>query len=138
MKRLELIGCLTEHIINVVRSHPIRVAIDGVDASGKTILADALAGPIQNAGKSVIRASIDGFHNPKKIRYRCGPDSPGGYYYDSFDYDVLCSALLKPLGQNGNFKYQKAKFDFHCQEWNLKQPLIEVFHSLLKVLLREF
>lgn len=113
MQRSELIKCLAEHVINVERPHPIRVAIDGVDASGKTMLADALVVPIQNVGKSVIRASIDSFHNPKKIRYMRGADSPEGYYYDSFNYDALCSALLEPLGQKGNLKYQKAKFDFH-------------------------
>jgi uridine kinase len=112
MKFSELIKCLAKHLIDVERTHPVRVAIDGVDASGKTMLADALAVPIQNVGKSVIRASIDGFHNPKKTRYMRGVDSPEGYYYDSFNYDALCSALLEPLGQNGNLKYQKAKFDF--------------------------
>ena len=56
MKSSELVKCLAEHVISIERTHPIRVAIDGVDASGKTMLADALVVPIQNAGKSVIRA----------------------------------------------------------------------------------
>jgi len=41
------------------------VATDGVDGSGKTTFADALALPISRRGRAVIRASVDGFHNPR-------------------------------------------------------------------------
>jgi uridine kinase len=89
-----------------MRSHPIRVAIDGVDASGKTTLADRLVPPIEKRNRTVIRATIDGFHNPQKVRYQRGLDSPTGYYYDSFNYEVLKRDLLIPLGPDG---------DRHCR-----------------------
>jgi len=69
--------------------HPTRVAIDGVDGSGKTTLADELVEPLRRAGRDVIRASVDGFHNPRVVRYTRGPDSPEGYFLDSFDYATL-------------------------------------------------
>jgi uridine kinase len=62
--------------------------------------------------RNVIRASIDGFHNPDDIRYTRGKDSPEGYYCESFNYDALTTLLLQPLGPNGNLKYKTSVFDF--------------------------
>jgi uridine kinase len=93
--------------------HPVRVAIDGVDASGKTTLADALAQKIEPF-RPVLRAGIDQFHNPRAVRYRLGPDSPDGYYQDSFDLSALRRLLLDPLGQGGSRVIQPAVFDFRA------------------------
>jgi uridine kinase len=60
----------------------------------------------------VIRASIDGFHRPRSERYRLGPDSPEGYYRDSFDDEALRRELLDPLGPGGHRLYRTAVFDF--------------------------
>ena len=92
--------------------HPTRVAIDGVDGSGKTKLADELAEPVRRAGRAVIRASVDGFHNPRAVRYARGPDSPEGYFLDSFDYAALRRALLDPLGPEGDASFRTAAFDY--------------------------
>src|SRR5262245_13604907 len=91
---------------------PVRVAIDGVDAAGKTTLADELAELLVEHGRPVIRASIDGFHRPRADRYRQGANSPEGYYADSFDYDALRSALLQPLGPQGSRRFRRAVFDY--------------------------
>jgi uridine kinase len=91
--------------------HPLRVAIDGVDAAGKTTLADELARAIAAAGRPVIRATIDRFHNPRRIRYHRGRSSPEGYYRDSFDISALVSLLLDPLGPGGSRRYAVASFD---------------------------
>lgn len=92
--------------------HPTRVAIDGVDGSGKTTLADELVEPIRRAGRDVIRASVDGFHNPRAVRYTRGPDSPEGYFLDSFDYTTLKRELLDPLGPDGDASFRTAAFDY--------------------------
>ncbi len=94
----ELFAPLVDHILSREGAHPLRVAIDGIDAAGKTTLADTLVQPLEARGKPVIRASIDGFHRPRAERYRQGTDSPVGYYDDSFDYTALRDALLRPLG----------------------------------------
>ena len=113
MTRETVLSQLADMIVSLQRSHPLRVAIDGIDASGKTTLADQLMPVIEQRGRPVIRASIDGFHRPRNERYQRGPHSPEGYYKDSFDYPSLQSALLHPLGPNGNRRYRHEIFDVH-------------------------
>ena len=76
---------------------PLKVAIDGRCASGKTSLADSLAPRLREFGFEVLRPSIDGFHQPKAHRYRQGEYSAAGYYEDAFDYAAVVSHLLEPL-----------------------------------------
>lgn len=111
MTRDALLAMLADRISCVAPAHPTRVAIDGVDAAGKTTLADALVRAVERGGRSVIRASIDGFHHPAAVRYRRGPLSPVGYYEDSFDHAALVDLLLAPLGPNGHRRYRRAVFD---------------------------
>jgi len=96
----------------VQRDHPTRVAIDGVDGSGKTTLADELVEPLRRAGREVIRASVDGFHNPRAVRYARGRESPEGYFLDSFDCAAVRRELLEPLGPSGDRRYRAAVFDY--------------------------
>lgn len=103
---------LAERITAIERPHPLRVGIDGVDAAGKTTLADELVAPIEARGRPAIRASIDGFHRPRAERYRLGPHSPEGYYRDSFDYAAVRADLLAPLGPGGDRRYRRAAFDW--------------------------
>lgn len=109
--RAELLRRLVDLIDAVEIAHPTRVAIDGPDAAGKTTLADELAVALREVGRDVIRASGDGFHRPRAERYRSGPDSPRGYYSDSFDYEALRASLLEPLGPGGSREYRPAVFD---------------------------
>jgi uridine kinase len=112
MTQQELTKYLAEVILNTKRHHPVRVGIDGVDASGKTTLANSLADYLKSQNIDVIRASIDDFHNPKTIRYQKGRNSPEGYYKDSFNNQAIIDNLLAPLGEKGNLQYKKAIFDF--------------------------
>ena len=115
MKRPELLELLAGFLLEREPPHPLRVAIDGPDLAGKTTLGDELAGLL--AGKRpVIRAGIDGFHNPRELRYRRGPDSPEGYFLDSFDYEAVRTLLLEPLGPGGSRRYRRALFDYRTDE----------------------
>jgi len=107
---------LAEAIVRIRRPHPTRVAVDGVDAAGKTTLADELASLIEQRGRPAIRASCDAFHRPAAERYVLGRDSPLGFYRDSFDYAALRRLLLDPLGPGGNRRYRAAHFDAHRDE----------------------
>lgn len=109
--RVRLLARLTRLIVATPTTHPLRVAIDGPDAAGKTTLADELAGAI-GSQRPVIRASIDGFHQPADVRHRRGPMSPEGYYVDSFDIDAVLRSLLDPLGPTGDRRYRTASFDY--------------------------
>lgn len=113
MTRQETLLQLADIIVSISSTHPLRVAIDGVDAAGKTTLADELAPLVEASGRPVIRASIDGFHRPRQERYRHGENSPEGYYEDSFDYTALRELLLVPLESGGSQYYRRAVFDVH-------------------------
>lgn len=111
MDRVDLLTTLIELILARRTEHPLRVGIDGVDAAGKTMLADELATVLEAMGRVVIRASIDGFHNPRSVRYRRGRESAEGYYRDSFNHTALQERLLLPLGPGGSRLYRRAAFD---------------------------
>ena len=64
MDRSPLIQDLGSRILSIKRDHPVRVGIDGVDAAGKTTLADELAPHIEAAGRQM--------HGEVEVsRYRC-------------------------------------------------------------------
>ena len=86
--------------------HPLRVAIDGPSAAGKTTLADALAAELRDRGRSVIRAELDYFmvmvDDPGAFPY----DSPDSFYRAAWDYVAIRRALLVPLGPGGDRRYR--------------------------------
>ncbi len=107
----------TVKAINSIKlPHPVRVGIDGVSASGKTRFADDLVEPLKKLGRHVIRASIDGFHNPQDIRYQQGEHSSKGYVEDSFNYGAVVQNVLGPLGPTGQLKYKRSLFNFVANE----------------------
>ncbi len=112
MRRRDVLDELAARIVARDAAHPLRVAVDGIDAAGKTTLADELVAPLRARGRPVIRASVDGFHRTRAERYRRGAASPEGYYLDAFDTAALCAALLLPLGPGGSRKYRRGGFDF--------------------------
>jgi len=109
--RTRIVEQLASRIARVSLPHPLRVAIDGRLAAGKTMLADELAACLSARGRPVIRTSIDGFHRPKAERYARGRTSPEGYYFDSRDLDAVVRLLLAPLGPGGDRRYRTASFD---------------------------
>ncbi|WP_235472067.1 uridine kinase [Arthrobacter sp. Edens01] len=84
------------------------VGIDGVDGSGKTTFADALAASLQGP---VVRVSIDGFHLPRRERYRQGRDSPRGFWEDSYDYGAFLRLVVEPLRPGGTGAYSCSSHD---------------------------
>ena len=88
-----------------------RVAIDGPDGAGKTVFADALADTLRAHGRTVVRVSVDGFHQPRSVRYRRGRDSPEGFWLDSYDYSRFRADVLDPLGPGGSRRYRSAAHD---------------------------
>ncbi|WP_219462330.1 cytidylate kinase family protein [Nonomuraea rhizosphaerae] len=109
--RGELISRLAEAIRSVAAAHPLRVAIDGPPAAGKTTLADELAVALRARGRDVIRATIDDFLFPRAQRYRRGQYSAEGCYFDAHDHAGLCRVLLDPLGPGGDRRFQQAVYD---------------------------
>jgi len=100
MRREDLLFHLANEIVRRKNENtPLRVAIDGRCASGKTVLANELASTITvtRPGVEILRPSVDGFHHSRERRYRQGEYSATGYYEDAFDYQTLIDDLLLPL-----------------------------------------
>ena len=85
-------------------SHPLRVAIDGISAAGKTTLARELTGRLHIAGAEAVHISIDDFHH-RAERRRSDNNRARGYYNDALNFEALAKYVLKPLGPGGEGKY---------------------------------
>ncbi len=96
------------------------MAIDGVDGVGKTCFADELAELV--SFRQVIRASVDGFHHPRRLRYRQGKDSPEGYFADSYNYGALKRLLLDPLKWRTAGTFQTRCFDHRVDAETAETP----------------
>jgi uridine kinase len=109
--RDDMLSRLADALGSVTVGHPMRVAVDGPPAAGKTTLADELAVVLRAQGRNVIRATIEGFLFPRAQRYRRGEYSAEGCYFDNHDYDTLNRVLLDPLGPGGDRRFQHAVYD---------------------------
>ena len=134
--RQQFLHALSRLIADIACGHPLRLGIDGVDASGKTSLADELVAPLTAMGRPVFRASIDGFHRPRAERYKMGRQSPEGYFRDSFQLDRIVSELLAPLGPGGSLRIKRAVFDYrsdtpvHLPEEDVPAGAILIFDGV--------
>jgi len=125
MRREDLLEALAQYIARHRLDHPLRVGIDGIDTAGKTSLADELKPLVEAAGRPVLRASIDGFHTPREVRYRQGAGSPEGYFADSFDLEAARGLLLNPLGPGGRRLVRTASYNVR-QEREVQAPEVKV------------
>ncbi len=113
LSRPHAIARLARRIADEQLGHPVRVAIDGITASGKSTLARDLTAAIGERGRPVIHISMDGFHHPRARRHRQGRESAAGYYEDAYDFAALAEHLLKPLGPGGSRRYRTSVIDLH-------------------------
>ncbi len=98
-----------EEILARYKGQPFLVAIDGKSCAGKTTFADRLGLKLKELGfaGAILRPSIDGFHNPQKVRYQLGRYSAEGYYRHTYDFEKIITGLLLPL--------RGEVFPVHCQ-----------------------
>ena len=111
LPRSDAIALLADAITSRSGSNRLRVAMDGRTASGKTTLANEIAAHLLQSGRTVIHTSIDGFHNPRSVRYAQGRRSAKGYYEDARDLTAIREHLLDPLGPNESGVYVTQTFD---------------------------
>ncbi|MGN9910380.1 uridylate kinase [Phytohabitans sp. LJ34] len=103
---------LARVVLAVGRPHPVRVAIDGCSAAGKTTMADELAGVLRaRTERAVIRAGIDYFKRAVALRTTYPKGSPEGYYLEYWDHAAIRDQLLVPLGPGGSRRYRTAVMD---------------------------
>lgn len=85
------------------------IAIDGVDGSGKTTFARALADHVGDRPTIVLHA--DDFLNVSAIRHARGRTSPEGFWLDSYNYAAMREFALEPLGRRGSGLYRSSSYD---------------------------
>ncbi|MFC9695082.1 uridine kinase [Kribbella sp. NPDC056951] len=116
MTPINLFSELADHVLTVDRPHPVRVAIDGPSAAGKTTLADELADVLrERTDREVIRVGLDYFKKDPALRTAYPIESPESYYLDSWDLEAMRSQLLVPLGPDGNRRYATAVRSVNAQ-----------------------
>ena len=114
--RVRVLDRVAKRIAGLAGGRPVLVGIDGVDGAGKTVFADELAEVLQSRRIPVVRASVDGFHNPRAVRYRRGRSSPEGFFLDSYDYPALRELLLDPLQPEGGRQIVRAVYDVATEQ----------------------
>ena len=97
----------------------LRVAVDGLTASGKTSFGHEIAQLILRSGRPVLRASLDDFKKPWRDRHRYDRESGAGYYRNAFDYPAVRGLLLEPAGVGGSGECVLCSID----------PLTQIDHS---------
>ena len=102
---------------------PALVGIDGVDGSGKTRFAAPLADAYARAGRGALVVHEDDFLNPRAVRYRLGPDSPEGFFLDSYNLPALAANVLDPIARPGEIRIVPGSFDFRTDTPRDTEPV---------------
>lgn len=112
MRRDALVRQLAERISQIRCDHPVRVAVDGVSAAGKTTFANELAEALRGLGRDVLRAELDDFHRPgHKYRSMRHEWTLSLYRAEGYDWDAFRAALLDPLAPGGSRRCRTGAFD---------------------------
>ncbi|HEU5475606.1 MAG TPA: hypothetical protein VFV67_33610 [Actinophytocola sp.] len=114
--RARVIGRVADHLAAQRLGHPVRVAVDGITAAGKTTLAAELTAAIRTRGRPAVHLSMDGFHHRRAHRHRQGRNSAIGYYQDAYDFDTFAHTVLTPLGPGGDRTYRAGILDLATDE----------------------
>ncbi len=113
------------HSIREIKTKPIRIAINGIEGTGKTVFAEKLTEYLNSEKLNAIQVSIDGFHFNKEVRYKQGRDSAKGYYEDSYDELAFVEKVLKS-SQSEFPNYTIATHDLETDEYlNLEPKYLE-------------
>lgn len=82
----------------------LRVAVDGLTASGKTSFGHELAAALRGLDRPTLRASLDDFKRPWSEARELGYDrvTGPGYYRNAYDFAAARDLLLAPAGAHGS------------------------------------
>lgn len=112
-RRPPLLQTLAAQLAGMHPDRRIFAAVDGVDGSGKTTFADALAAVVAAAPhrRPAVRISLDDFHHPRARRYRQGRGSAEGFRHDSYNLEQFRACVLDPLQPGADGCYRPAGHD---------------------------
>jgi uridine kinase len=121
-KRSDVVGRIADRI-QQLGDRRARVAVDGRTAGGKTMLAHELALYLSDAGRVVLRASLDDFKRPWAESRRYDRVTGDGYYRNAFDLEAIHELLLEPSATSGTGLVALCSVD----------PLTQIDHSATRV-----
>lgn len=122
MTQAEVFNVIRLKAISVIKDKPLRIAINGIEGSGKTIFARHLTQYLIDEQYKAVHVSIDGFHHDRAYRYRQGRDSARGYYEDSYDEKAFVEGVLK-RSQNDQPSYTPASHDLDTDKYLASNPI---------------
>jgi len=133
MNEKEAFKLIKNRIIEIQseKEKPVRIAINGIEGTGKTIFAEKLTEYLNSNGMEAIQISIDGFHFNKEIRYKQGRNSAKGYYENSYDEMAFVNKVLKST-QAENPNYTSATHDLETDEYLNLKP-IEISNKIITI-----
>lgn len=111
-----------DHLAGFPQGRRLLVAVDGVDASGKTTFAEWLAEALRLRGRGVQVIHVDDFMHVRSVRHRRGRNSPEGYFHDSYDYESLTRYVLEPLSVSGDGWFRAGTVD-RVRDVVIRRPL---------------
>jgi uridine kinase len=103
---------------------PLVVGITGMDTSGKSRLALALAGNLRSRGLPCVLVHVDDFHRPRSERYLPGVPEPVQYYDHSVDFGRLARQVLVPLRRDGRLDARLRLLDLRADTWTLDREYV--------------
>lgn len=110
--QLKVYKTLSAIILDHKVSRPLLVAINGKDASGKTMMADILAEHLSaQTSRQIIRISIDDFMNERVVRYTPTESAGRSCYRYTFNFSDFTRYVLMPLHDNSKWVYKDKIFD---------------------------
>ncbi len=127
MNERETLELIKNSILSIMKRKPkpTRVAINGIEGTGKTVFAGKLTDYLNSENIKAKQISIDGFHFNRGVRYKQGRDSAKGYYEDSYDEIAFVEKVLVS-SQSEIPNITKATHDLETDEYlNLKPTEID-------------
>lgn len=96
MNLIEIFRIIESKIVEIrkTKKKPLRIAINGIEGTGKTVFAKNLNDFLNSKKYFTHHISIDGFHNTREIRHKQGADSAIGYYEDAYNETVFVDQVL--------------------------------------------
>jgi uridine kinase len=124
MQQEALFRKLSETIVLLQKQKqkPLRIAVNGIEGTGKTTFVLAFCAYLQEHKLEAIHVGIDGFHYNKKHRYQQGRNSARGYYENSYNEASFVTKVLV-ASQNEVSEYTAATHDLESDAYLNLEPI---------------
>lgn len=131
--REKLLSRVVDELMAKRPGHPLRVAVDGITAAGKTTFARELTAAVVQRGRPATQLSMDGYHHVRAHRHRQGRESAAGYYEDAYDFAAFARLVLEPLSARQKHRYVPSIIDLASDTVEQAEPIELTADALLIV-----